>query len=241
MEDETQLNPLLEYLLDLDKPVEACAKAFMDLYDAAVACIGVEVEAKKPNSTINQQEVRQDFDDKIAKLMKLHDLTIFQFVNTPVLVDSITHLMDDITSMNTYDDCIQLLDKWRGRPVDVYYIPEEGEETLDVDKEPLMAFRNSCTDIPNMYTAEFKEYVDHVNEVVAQKIAQSKEKGIRAKKQAITEVTAEYQYYGIHRLFSCMVVPAGHIDVEPDTVKIDGKWYNKDEVEQVLGHWVPIK
>ena len=236
--ETNRLNPMFNYLLDLDKPVEACVKAFMAIYDTAVGCIALEVESKKHDSSLDPESIQNTFNDKIAKLMKLHDLTIFQFVDTPTLVDSLKHLMHDMVAMNTYDDCAQLLDKWRGRPVDVYYIPEEGEEPLESDTEPVLAFRNACTDIPNMYNPEFKEFVDQVNSVISDKLMRSEDKSAKTKKAIITEVTANYPYYMIHRLFSCMVVPAGHIDETPDTVNIDGKWYNKaDCVEVAPGKW----
>lgn len=229
---ETKLHPLFEYLLDLDKPVDECARAFCCIYEQAVGTIRIAIENKREQLESDEQ-IEQAFINKTSKLIKLHELTMFQFVDTHGLVNHLVEIYNSIKDL-PFDGCMKELDRRRGRPVEVYYEPQEGEEPTEDDKEGYLDFVNYRSDISRFYTPEFKEYLGTIDKKIEDEIMSkvtpdtTARERIRITKEAITHATIDNPIYAIHRILAGIQVPAGHIDVEPDTEKgKDGKWHLK--------------
>lgn len=213
----TNINPAFSYLLSIDKPVEACASTFVELYKEAIECIIKLVDSRRTD-ILDIEDMDEQFETVISMMLKLNDMCIYQFVDTYKLADDLRQ-MYYLLHVQGYQECMAILDSLRGRPQERYSDGSDEDPDLE-DMEGPLDFKNPHTEIPRFYTPEFNEYTNSINARIKDNVDAHVPEGAgfaernRALKQAIGEATLEYPLYSIHRIFAGIVVPAGHIDDE---------------------------
>lgn len=220
MNGDDAINKAIDYLLQLDDPVTECARIYVKIYQSAVDCIS----RRAGDDVIDLENNRETFDDRLGKLEKLHELNIFQFVDTPAVVDMLRTIYDALDVAGDIAGRKERLDAFRGRPVEVYCEPDEGgegdEQGVADEEGPVDFLYDFCSVIPGKYTPEFAEFTNKVTGEIlelADGYANDPENPVRktvALKNAITEKTLEYPAYRVHRVFRNIVVPAGHSDAQ---------------------------
>ena len=215
----TNINPAFNYLLNIDKPVEACASTFVELYNEAIGCISTLIESKKTDM-LDIEDMDETFESVLKMMEKLNALCIYQFVDTFSLVEDLRQLYC-MLHVPGRDECMAILDNMRGRPQERYSDPDPDLGLPDDVEDPL-AFRNPHVDIPKFYTPEFKEYTQEINRRIKDDVESKTDENTtipeknRLLKEAIGKATLEFPLYSVHRIFAGIVVPAGHIDHEEE-------------------------
>lgn len=207
---------ILESVLRIDRPVDACARKYVQVYTECVEVLDEALLAKRDGTEAPDVEKFRELTDK---LVKLEDLTIFQFVRCRDVVNMLSKYMAAIDGAEDYGRCVLFFDDIRGRPVNKY-VDDEDAEGLDDDatKEPVLGFLEYEKVIPANYTPEFAEFVRTVEDRMKDELDRTLgpdatiQERAAALRDLVLKYVTEYPFYNIHRILSGAIIPCANTD-----------------------------